>query len=45
MYDPTTLAKDYTHRARGFAELANEESSSARPIYLRLAETLVSWRP
>ena len=45
MYDPTTLAKHYAQRAQGFAELANEESSSARPIYLRLAETLVSWRP
>jgi hypothetical protein len=38
MYDPTALAKHYTQRARGFADLANEESSSARPIYLRLAE-------
>ena len=39
MYDPTALAKYYTQRARCFAELANEDSSGARPIYLRLAET------
>jgi hypothetical protein len=39
MYDPTKLARYYTQRAQGFAKLANDESSSARPIYLRLAET------
>ena len=39
MYDPTKLARYYTQRAQGFAELANDESSSARPIYLRLVET------
>ena len=40
MYDPTKLARYYTQRAQGFARLANDkESSSARPIYLRLAET------
>ena len=39
MYDPTALAKHYAQRAQGYAGLANEESPSARPIYLRLAET------
>ena len=39
MYDPTKLARYYTQRAQGFARLANDESSGARPIYLRLAET------
>jgi hypothetical protein len=39
MYDPTPLASYYAQRAQGFAKLASDESSSARPIYLRLAET------
>ena len=38
MYDPRTLARYYASRAQGYASLADEDSSIARTIYLRLAE-------
>lgn len=38
MYDPRTLARYYASRAQGYASLADEGSSIARTIYLRLAE-------
>jgi hypothetical protein len=38
MYDPRTLARYYASRAQSYSSLADESSSIARTIYLRLAE-------